>query len=126
MEEGKEGPRYKLTLKTPVPGVIEVVCEGYLDNTAAPSYLGDLEALVKKLGDVTILYNALAIDGYDLAWPTAHITPFRAWLGKLRKVAVAHKMASIGFAIATVSLATKVKIKGFSDRDEAIQWLQTP
>jgi len=127
MVEEQASPRYTLTLKTPEAGIIEVLCEGYLEKGAAESYLHKLEALVKKQGsDVTLLFNALTIDGYDLAWPTAHIAPFRAWLGKLRKVAVAHHMASIGFAIATVSLAARIKIKGFASREDAIKWLHEP
>lgn len=118
-----EAPKYKLTLQIPVPGVIEVVCEGYLEE-GAHEYLPRLEALVKQqTGPVAILYNTLPLTGYHYSFPMNHIGPFRTWLGKLRKVAVAHTIGTIGFAIATVSLASKAKIKGFPTREAALEWL---
>ncbi len=116
-------PPYKITLIKATPSVIEVICEGDLVE-GAHEYLPALGEMVKReSGDVTILYNTLSMRSYHFSFPMKHIPPFRNWLGKLRKVAVAHKIPSIGFAIATVSLATKVHIKGFPERNQAIAWL---
>src|SRR5688572_1736410 len=105
-------PRYRLDLRLPSPGIIEIGCYGYLDETAH-EYLPQLKAMVKaQKARVSLLYNALPLDGYSFTFPMKHIEPFRTWFGTLYKVAVAHTIPSIAFAIATVALASRTNIKG--------------
>ncbi len=105
-------------------GVIEVRCVGHMGR-GVESYLTELETRVRThAGPTSVLYEATGIDGYEFAFAQAHVKPFRAWLGKLHRVAIVHKMPGMGFAIAAISMASSAQIKGFATRDEALAWLR--
>lgn len=70
-----------------------------------------------------ILFEAMHLESYSPKFPLAHIDFFRNYHSRLDRIAVAHVLKSISFAIATVSLASDTNIKGFPAVAEALVWL---
>jgi hypothetical protein len=54
-----------------------------------------------------------------------HIDLFTKYRPLIHRIAVAHRIPSVGFAVATVALASQTNIKGFGDRSTALSWLGT-
>src|SRR5689334_3656510 len=88
----------------PQSGLFEVICDGFVAAEYA-SYLKDLEKRIRYRPDIKLLFSALTVTGFAAAFPMAHVAPFRRWLGQVGKIAVTHRMPSIGVAVSTVRLA---------------------
>jgi len=112
------------TVSILAPGVILVDCHTRVEK-GGEAYLPQLEKLVKMLQPpLSLLFDTSAMDYYHPSFPMAHVGPFRAWHGKIQRIAVAHKLPSIKIAIATVALASKMTIKGFATREDAFAWIE--
>lgn len=106
------------------PGLIEIKCTGSLRAEDA-EYLPSLGRLIdRQQGRVCILFDAMELESYSPKFPLAHIDFFRDYHPRLGRIAVAHLLKSISFAIATVSLASNTDIKGFPSLAEATTWLE--
>ncbi|MFT3926714.1 MAG: STAS/SEC14 domain-containing protein [Myxococcales bacterium] len=106
------------------PGMVEIKCVGNLsaDDTA---YLSSLSRLIDaESGPVSLLFEAMELHSYSPKFPLAHIDFFRDYHARLHRIAVAHELKSIAFAIATVSLASNTLIKGFPNVADAMAWLR--
>ena len=117
---GRDG---SLELIDSKPGIIEIMCRGYLREELA-SYLPKLEAMVLKRPSVCLLFNTLSTEGFAVAFPMAHVQPFKRWLGRVPKIAVVHTMVSVGFAVTTVRLASGSNLRGFPVREAGLEWLE--
>jgi hypothetical protein len=105
------------------PGLIEIKCTGNLRAEDA-GYLPRLGRLIDdQHGRVSILFDALELESYSPKFPLAHIDFFRDYHARLGRIAVAHVLKSVSFAIATVSLASNTDIEGFPSLAEATTWL---
>lgn len=105
------------------PGLIEITCLGHLLAEDA-SYLPTLGRLIdRERKQVRIVFNAMTLESYSPKFPIAHIDFFRNYQPRLGRIAVAHELKSISFAIATVSLASNTNIRGFPSMGEALAWL---
>lgn len=107
--------------------VVEITMTDYMGADAG-AYIPKLDALVRAQGGkASLLFNVLAISGFHRDFPVAHIGPFRAWVSGelLHKIAVAHTLPAVRFAIASVSLASGTNIRGFSDRRAALEWARS-
>lgn len=106
------------------PGLIEIKCRGHLTEEDA-NYLPKLGRLMDaERTQVCIVFDAMDLESYSPKFPLAHIDFFRNNQPRLKRIAVAHELKSISFAIATVSLASSTNIKGFPSMAEALVWLR--
>ena len=105
------------------PGLIEILCTGHIQAEDS-QYLVGLARLLEAEQRVCIVFDAMALESYSAKFPLAHVEVFRRFHSRLGRIAVAHHLKSIAFAIATVSLASHTNIKGFPSRDEALAWLR--
>lgn len=69
-----------------------------------------------------IVFDSLELESYSTEFPLAHIPFFSQHRPRIERIAVAHALKSIAFAVVTVALASQTSIKGFATLEEALGW----
>jgi len=106
-------------------GVIEIKCVGQLRAEDA-AYLPDLAQIIaSRQGCVCMVFDTLELESYSPNFPLSHIAFFKEHRGQIDRIAVAHELKSIAFAVATIALASQTNIKGFASVNEALRWLRS-
>lgn len=106
-------------------GVIEIKCTGQLRAEDA-AYLPDLERIIEARHDrVSLVFDTLELESYSTEFPLSHVVLFRKYRERIHRIAVAHELKSIAFAVATIALASQTNIKGFSSVQEALRWVRS-
>jgi hypothetical protein len=104
-------------------GLIEIKLTGCVLAEDA-IYLPDLSQLIDaEAGRVSLLFDTIELESYSPSFSLAHIDFFKNYRARLNRIAVAHELKSIVFAISTVALASSTTIKGFATRAEALGWI---
>jgi hypothetical protein len=109
-----------LTDRAPLRGELR----GHLTRAQLEQVLGTLAAeLSERELPSPVLLDCLAMEGYDLDARHAFVDWNSQWRSRVSRVAIVTRNRLYHVVIATMSLAARQTMKGFSTSEEALDWL---